>query len=151
MVYVNIVSSKTRVVPIKGQSAPQLELLGAGILARLMHLVYMVDSIHWLLMSDCFTGQILTGNRIYNWLSLTFWELGHTSQHKLFPRFFISYPGTSNPSDLPSWGCKASTNDLWWKGPSLLHESPDTWPDLPTSLDPSEADMELIRKQPVDV
>jgi len=34
---VNIVSSKTRVAPIKGQTVPRVELLGAGTLARLMH------------------------------------------------------------------------------------------------------------------
>jgi len=61
MVDVNIVPSKTRVAPIKGQSVPWLELLGAAILARLMHSVH-VHSIHCSWVSDYFTGWILTRN-----------------------------------------------------------------------------------------
>jgi len=55
MVDVNIVSSKTRVAPIKGQSVPRLELLGAGILARLMHSVY--SALH----------SLLTDVRLFYW------------------------------------------------------------------------------------
>ena len=58
-------------------------------------------------------------------------------------------PGNSNPADLPSRGCKSSalsSDDTWWKGPPFLRESPDTWPDLPTSLDTSESDKEIFKK-----
>ena len=41
-------------------------------------------------------------------------------------------------------------NDLWWKGPPFLLTSPEAWPDLPTSLDTSESDRELV-KTPVTI
>jgi len=47
-------SSKTHVAPNKGQTVPWLELLGAGIIATLMH------PICHLLMSECFIGRTCT-------------------------------------------------------------------------------------------
>ena len=41
-------------------------------------------------------------------------------------------------------------NDLWWKGPPFLITSPGAWPDLPTSLDTSESDRELV-KSPITI
>ena len=37
------------------------------------------------------------------------------------------------------------------KGPSFLGESPETWPDLPTLMEPNEADKELTKAPPIIV
>ena len=42
-------------------------------------------------------------------------------------------------------------NTWWWKGPSFLGESPETWPDLPTLMEPNEADKELTKAPPIIV
>ena len=41
-------------------------------------------------------------------------------------------------------------NDLWWKGLPFRLTSAEVWPDLPTSLDTSESDKELV-KTPVTI
>jgi len=54
-VEVKLVTSKTHVAPIKGQTIPQLELLGALILARLMNSVYLA------------LGSLLQDARMFYW------------------------------------------------------------------------------------
>ena len=62
---VNLVTSKTRVTPIKGQSVPHLELLGAVILARLMHSVYEALQFHLKDLRLFYWTDSYTGNSIY--------------------------------------------------------------------------------------
>jgi len=112
MVDINIVPSKTRVTPIKGQSVPRLKLLGAGTLARLMHSVH--SALH----------SLLNDVRLFYWTD-SYTALHWIQNQKLWKQFVLQRvseirkllnsanwkfcPGTSNPPDLPSQGCKAST------------------------------------------
>ena len=146
---VNIVSSKTRVAPIKGQTVPRLELLGAGILARLMHSVH--DALHCSLTdvrlfywTESYTALCWIRNQ-KPWKQYVLPEIHRLSN----PANWKFCPGNLNPADIPSRGCKASAlsiDDIWWKGLPFLDESPDTWPDLPTSLYTSEADKERTHR-----
>jgi hypothetical protein len=50
-------------------------------------------------------------------------------------------PGKSNPADLPSRGVRLedlADNNLWWNGPTWLHESEEHWPQFKNS-EPDEA------------
>ena len=154
---VNIVSSKTRVAPIRGQTIPRLELLGAGILAKLMHSVHnalqrSLTDVRLFYWTDSYTTLCWIKNQ-KPWKQYVLQRV--TEIHRLSgPASWKFCPGNLNPADLPSRGCKASalsSDDIWWKGPPFLKEPPDTWPDLPTSLDTSEADKELVKKAPVIV
>ena len=97
-----LVGSKTRVAPIKGQTIPRLELLGAVILVRLM------DSVHTALKSQ------LLGIRLFYWTdsyTVLCWIGKPWKQyvlrriqeiHKLNCDHWNFCPGSCNPADVPS-------------------------------------------------
>ena len=121
-----LVSSKTRVPPMNGETIPRLELLGALILARLVNTVLAafdgtlkVDSIHcWL------------DSQIAQW-----WMWGVSREFKQFiqnrvieirrltkPAQWNYCPTESNPADICSRGSMPSkliTNQLWWSNPRV--------------------------------
>ena len=124
-------TSKTHVAPTKKQSIPQLELLGAIILARLSHTVssllpapmlyfYWVDSmavLYW-----------IQNNRPWK-------QYGshHIKEiHQLINKTQWHHcPGILNPADLPSRGTTAEEllrNTMWWNGPTFLQINQDKWP-----------------------
>ena len=155
VVDVNLVTSKTRVAPIKGQTVPRLELLGAVILARLMYSVY--DALQFLL------GDV----RMFYWTD-SYTTLCWIRNQKPWKQYVLQRvteirrlscsgnwkfcPGEANPADLPSRGCNSRSllnNNWWWKGPPFLIESLENWPDLPTSMDTHEANRELAKAPPI--
>ena len=103
-----MVAAKTRVSPIKKQSIPRLELLGAVILGRLMKNVisslprplptfYWTDSmatLHWIRTIKPWKQYV--SHRVFEINSLSNREQG---QH---------CPGCLNPADIPSQGMKSS-------------------------------------------
>ena len=137
-----LVASKTRVVPLSGQTIPRLELLGALILARLVK--HVVDALSGTLRID----------RVRRWVDSTavlYWIIGEKKQWKQFvqnrileirslvgPSCWSYCPTSVNPADLPSRGMKASdlaVSDEWWNGPMFLSLPEQQWPARPdTSL-----------------
>ena len=130
-VEVALVASKTRVSPMKKQSIPRLELLGAVILSRLMRNVtsslskpistfYWTDSmatLHWIRTIKPWKQYV--NHRVSEICSLSNREQW---QH---------CPGSLNPADIPSRGMKCSKlagNDMWWNGPSFLKSPEHQWP-----------------------
>ena len=129
---VRLVASKSRVSPLKSQSIPRLELLGALILARL------VDSI--------------TRTGIKCTKETTFWTdsvtvlcwIKNTGSWKQYVQHRVDEicqltdkelcrhcPGSLNPADLPSRGITASelaSNSTWWNGPTFLLKPEFEWP-----------------------
>ena len=112
-----LVSSKTRVAPLKTQTIPRLELLGATILARLVSHVCKtpnLDHTHY-----CWTDSLtvlcwLKNNKqwkhdvkncveeIQNFTDTEYWRF---------------CPGGENPADFPSRSCRLRElvhNQLWW-------------------------------------
>ena len=126
-----LVASKTRVAPMKKQSIPRLELLGALILSRLANTVmksmarnivtfYWVDSmttLFWIRRERKWKQYVV--NRVKEIRRLTSRDL------------WKHCPGHLNPADLPSRGVsgdKLLNNSLWWEGPPFLLLTEDEWP-----------------------
>lgn len=131
---IELLTSKTRVAPLKTQTIPRLELMSGRILASLMSSVRtaleqeveIVRTRYWL---DSKTALCWIDNkgewkqfvrhRVNEILRLTKREeWGHC-------------PGEENPADVGSRGSNASTlrdNHLWWKGPKWLSGPEEMWP-----------------------
>ena len=139
-VCVNLIASKSRVSPIKKQTIPRLELLGALILSRLMQSVcqslesamnvklkryFWVDSnvvLCW-----------LRNDRI--WTTYVQNRVNEIRAQSLIEEWGYC-PGTMNPADLPSRGIKSNElvkSSLWWTGPEFLKSKPEFWPKPPSN------------------
>ena len=134
---VNIVTSKTRVAPIKRQSIPRLELLGATLLAQLVnsaqqslqHVLQIDGTFLW---TDSFT--VLCWNK-----NAKAWK--PYVQHRVSKIRELTNenswnfcPGELNPADVPSRGCrgeKLAQNQTWWNGLKFLKMTRDHWPESP--------------------
>ena len=154
---VTLVAAKTRVSPIKRQSIPRLELLGATILARLMNTVRSslaktrlpgeLGMYYW---TDSYTTLCWIKNN-HHWKQYVQHRVSeiHSLTDKEQWRFC---PGLQNPADLPSRGCSGEElvdNSSWWRGPEFLCQPQASWPMLPTSLNTAEAGKELVKHPPV--
>jgi len=65
-------------------------------------------------------------------------EIRHISEQQSWRHF----PGSNNPTDLPSRSIDASdlvNNQLWWHGPTFLQGDSSTWPDLQTTFETEDA------------
>ena len=153
---VTLVTSKTRVAPIKKQSIPRLELLGATILARLMNTVkHSLDKtklpceLNMYYWTDSYTTLCWIRNN-HQWKQYVQHRVSEI--HKLTDREQWRFcPGPVNLADLPSRGCSGEelvSNNNWWRGPEFLCQPQSSWPILPTSLSTNEAEKELIKHPP---
>ncbi|XP_055623126.1 uncharacterized protein LOC129766576 [Toxorhynchites rutilus septentrionalis] len=132
-VKVELLTSKSRVAPLKKRSIPRLELCAAQIAAHLATKVrsaldlelrsiwFWSDSmvvLHWL-RSPSQTWKTFISNRVADIQILT-----HGSRWR-------HVPGLENPADLVSRGMEAEqlmTSRLWRHGPDWLQKGEDTWP-----------------------
>ena len=129
-IQVQLVASKTRVSPMKKQTIPRLELLGALILARLCDKIIKVlgqlDCTYWVdsttalcwIRNDKLWKQYVQHrvNEIRNLSSTSAWRY---------------CPGVDNPADLPSRGLNArelANSEVWWNGPQFLCQPSCEWP-----------------------
>ena len=103
------IASKYKVVPIKQQSIPRLELLGACLMVRLVETNAIQESLKEHVIHS------------YYWVD------------SMAVLCWFYCPGPLNPADLPSRGKhkNISNNPLWLEGPLFLRSEPSEWPSLP--------------------
>ena len=158
-VFTQLVSSKTRVAPIDGETIPRMELMGALILARLISTVL-----------TAFKGT-LNIDSAFCWLDsqiALWWIWDVNKEFKQFvqnrvveirrlvkPTQWNYCPTESNPADICSRGSMASklvANRMWWNGPDFLLKNQDFWPSLQGNSikvtgDDSDPSLELKKEQ----
>ena len=132
-VHISLVTSKTKVSPIKRLTIPRLELCGANLLANIMdHVRRLLD---------------IPIDRIHAWTDSTIvlsWLEGNPRRFKTYVGNRVSYiidvipptrwrhvKGQDNPADCASRGILPSqlvNHNLWWSGPDWLQLDPVHWP-----------------------
>ncbi|CAG7829316.1 unnamed protein product, partial [Allacma fusca] len=139
-IVVRLITSKTRVAPIKMTSIPRLKLCAAELLANLMEVVRhsLPDSIQehfgwtdsiivwsWI-RSQAQSKEIFFANRVIK------------IQQRMPPECWHHVPGTLNPADLPSCGISGQElqqSSRWFNGPDFLQTYAIQMP--PQPVDPS--------------
>ncbi|XP_018360617.1 PREDICTED: uncharacterized protein LOC108759610 [Trachymyrmex cornetzi] len=147
-----LLTSKTRVAPLKQVSLPRLELCGAVLLARLMSHVVSIP-VYASGERYCWTDAslVLTWVRAQSSRWKTFVANRVAEIHTLLPDVnWRHVRGVDNPADLASRGVSALTiehNDLWWHGPPWLIAPETEWP----SWDPTPIDESMLECRNVPV
>ncbi|GFW16656.1 integrase catalytic domain-containing protein [Trichonephila clavipes] len=125
-VLVNLITSKTRVAPLKAVTLPLLKLLGALVAAQLSSRVHEIVRKK----KEC---------KVFHWTDskiVLFWIKGSSKRWKQFvanrvqeiskltdPDSWFYCSGQDNPSDFLSRGLSVDTlisNNKWWNGPAFL-------------------------------
>ena len=148
-VEVQLLCSKTRVAPIKQQTIPRLELLGATISARLV--CNLLKSLPWEIEPTFWvdsTTVIFWIKQEKPWKQYVQNRVQEIRQ--IVPEATWNYcPGAKNPADLPSRGLSGEEivkNSVWWNGPEFLRNPDSEWPkSTQVKADNEEAMTELVR------
>ena len=153
-VCVNLIASRSRVSPIKTQTIPRLELLGALILSRLMKSVCQslesamdIKLKRYFWVDSCVTLCWIRNERI--WTTYVQNRVNEIRAQSLIEEWGYC-PGTMNPADMPSRGVKSNElvkSKLWWTGPEFLKLKPKFWPKPPSNSNSTKTAQEEVLKQ----
>lgn len=133
-VYARLLTSRSRVAPLKALTIPRLELMSARILAQLVNTV-----------KKALEAQVsLTGTRYWLDSKTAICWIQNRGEWKQFVRHRVNEilrlsnkeewrhcPGEENPADIGSRGAfssKLKDDELWWKGPPWLCKEESSWP-----------------------
>ena len=139
---------------MKQQSIPRLELLGAALLAQLIHsatqalqpILQIDETFLW---TDSFTVLCWIRNE-KNWKQYVQHRVNEIRDLTNREDWHFC-PGSYNPADLPSRGCNGkelTQNQTWWYGPEFLKKMKEAWPKdpQPTERDEEVAHEEIVKK-----
>ena len=153
--HVELLTSKTRVAPMKAQTIPRLELMSARILSKLMASVKTAlksyvefdETRYWL---DSKTALCWINNR---------GEWKQFVRHRVNEILRLSNkeewghcPGVENPADLGSRGVSAVElvgSEVWWKGPNWLCGPRECWPPI-VEVEGTEESVHEVKKASVN-
>ena len=146
-IHTSLVTSKTKVSPIKKLTIPHLELCEALLLSRLLSHVKEVFEV-----PICHVYTWTDSTIVLSWLSVnpkrfkTF--VGNrvaTIIDSIPPDRWRHVAGTENPADCASRGlypAEILNHQLWWNGSTWLKDTPSEWPNqlsLPDCPSPEAA------------
>ena len=149
-IHTAIVTSKTKVAPLKVMTIPRLELQSAVIGSRLSRKV--LSALKEPNMKVyCWTDSSITLNWIKNtdvrWKTFVENCVVEVRQNS-DPTCWRHCPGKENPADIASRGAtvvELKEDKSWWGGPSWLRKSEEHWPDRTNSLLPNKEAMKEKR------
>ena len=133
-IHVEMLTSKTRVSPLKRQTIPRMELMAGRVLAQLMHTVKAALQ----------NNIVVTETHLWLDSKTALYWIKNQKEWKQFVRHRVNEvlrltdkeewghcPGKENPADIGSRGVLAAElveSQLWWKGPSWLSRPKEEWP-----------------------
>ena len=135
--HTRLITSKSRVNPIKKLTIPRLELMGLLLLSRLiievkqqLSSVYSIAKVYvWTDSSVVFSWYFNSDKRYEIFVENRLKEI-RTNLTGITLKLINS---SNNPADIISRGCKLSgsnTDVLWFTGPLFLNKSETEWPQL---------------------